>query len=74
MKLHLKFKDEDKPEEMGLDQIIKSEDLDNFLLERIEILKDYSIVGNTIYFTKEDYEQGIIYMKEVSDSFGIENL
>jgi hypothetical protein len=71
MKIHLKFKEEDKPLQMGLNQIFNSEELDKFLLDRSEILVGYTIFEDRsqINFTKEDGSIGVAYLTEVPDDF-----
>lgn len=76
MKIHLKFKESDKPVEMGLDHIIEYNNFKEFINSKIEILKNPVILkdGTELHFTKEDNTEGIAYLKEVEDSFTIENI
>jgi hypothetical protein len=76
MKLHLKFKEEDKPDQMGLDHIIEFDKFKEFIDARLDILKDSFVSdnGTILHFTKEDGTEGIADLKEVKDSFEIEDI
>lgn len=76
MKIHLKFKESDKPVEMGLDHIVEFSNFEKFIDERLDILKDSYISkdNSKLYFTKNDGKEGIAYLKEVNDNFTIENI
>jgi hypothetical protein len=69
MKKHIYFNLPDKPENMGQSQLLDPSDLQSFISERSEILKDAKIEGNKLLFTKSDGTQGYATITEVQDDF-----
>ncbi len=67
MKTHLKFKESDKPVEMGVDQVIS--DIKAFLEDRKAILVDAKVSKNTLTFTKPDGTEGTAELTQVADDF-----
>jgi hypothetical protein len=76
MKIHLKFKESDKPDQMGLDHIIEFAIFEKFISDRLNILKNPCVTkdNSKLFFTKEDGTEGVAYLKEVNDYFNIDNI
>jgi hypothetical protein len=67
MQTFIYFNRPDCPENMGISQL--TADLNAFLQQRSEILKDYVVMSDRFTFTKPDGETGYALTFEVEDSF-----
>lgn len=67
MKKHIYFKLQDTPTNMGQSQLV--EDVNDFISERSEILKNAKIESNKLIFTKEDGTEGYAIITNVPDDF-----
>jgi hypothetical protein len=67
MQTFIYFNRPDCPENMGISQL--TTDLDAFLQQRSEVLKDYVVLSDRFTFTKPDGEIGYALTFEVEDSF-----
>lgn len=67
MKKHIYFNLSDKPDNMGISQV--TDDLNGFIDERKDILKDAKLNGNKLVFTKPDGTEGFAIVNDVPDDF-----
>lgn len=67
MKKHIEFNEGDCPGNMGKSQL--TEDIDTFLSERAEILKDAKVSKGVLTFTKQDGTEGKATVTNVADDF-----
>ena len=67
MKKHIVFNEGDCPANMGASQL--TNDIDTFLAERAEILKDAKVSKGFLKFTKQDGTEGKATVTNVPDDF-----
>ena len=67
MKKHILFNEGDCPSNMGASQL--TEDINSFLAERADILKDAKVSKGVLTFTKQDGTEGKATVTNVPDDF-----
>ena len=67
MKKHILFYEGDCPSNMGESQL--TEDINSFLAERADILKDAKVSKGVLTFTKQDGTEGKATVTNVPDDF-----